>query len=133
RDLVPEQLRVPVLAARPYVAAGPLAGHGRIRVLRRPAAPLRLLEQRLVVLLRGRERIRAHDRLARIVAVAVAPRGGRGRIVADDPRPRGPLRLERGAAVAAEVARIAPERPVLVEILGRENIDRERLDAVGHG
>src|SRR5690606_16522125 len=89
-----------------------------------------LLEQRLVVLLGGLERIRAHDRLARIVAIAVAPRGRRRRIVADQAGAvRAPLLLERDRAVAAEVARIAPEVAVLVEILGREEIDLERLDA----
>src|SRR5690606_36789979 len=115
-------LGVPVLPARPDVAAAPFAGHGRIRVLRRAAALPRLREQRLVVLLRGLERIRAHDRLARIVAVAVPPSGRRRRIVADDARPApepGPLLLERARAVTAEVARVAPQRAVRVEVLRR--------------
>src|SRR5690606_39542462 len=111
----------------------PLPGHGRVRVLGRPAAALRLLEQRLVVLLRGLERIRAHDRLARIVAIAISPRGGRWRIVADQRiAVAAPEVLDRGGAVAAEVARIAPEVAVLVEVLRREEVDLERLDALRH-
>src|SRR5690606_42140311 len=72
--------RPPYSTLFPYTT---LFRSGRVRVLGRPAAALRLLEQRLVVLLRGLERIRAHDRLARIVAIAISPRGGRWRIVAD--------------------------------------------------
>src|SRR5690606_35273 len=115
------------------VDAGPLAGNGRVRMLGRAASRPRLLEQRLVVLLRGLERIRAHDRFARIITVAVSPRRGRRRIVTDQPLTvAAPEILDRGRAVAAEVARIAPELTVLVEILGREDIDLWRLDTFRH-
>src|SRR5690606_24187936 len=100
----------------------------------RAAAFLRLLEQGLVVLLGGLERIRADDRLARIVLVAVAPRRGRRRVIADQrlaERPS-PELLDARRAVAAEVARVAPKLAVLVEILRREEIDRQRLDALRH-
>src|SRR5690606_409203 len=107
------------------------ARHRRVRVLGRPAALLRLLDQRLVVLLCRLERIRADDRLARIVAIAVPPRGRRRRVVAYHSAAgiRAPLFLARNRAVAAKVARIAPQVPILVEIFRREEIDRERLDA----
>ena len=73
RDLHLARL-VPALGRGAAVAARPLvAGHGRVRVLRRAAALRRLGLQRLVVLLRRLERIRAHDRFARIVAVATSP------------------------------------------------------------
>src|SRR5690606_23384123 len=84
--------------------------------------------------LRGLERIRADDRLARIVAIAVPPSGRRRRIVADDARPApepGPLLLERARAVTAEVARVAPQRAVRVEVLRREDVDGQRLDSGG--
>src|SRR5690606_35406969 len=89
-----------------------------------------LFEQRLVVLLRRLERVRAHDRLARVVAVAVAPRRGARRVVADQTRAvAGPEALDRERAVAAEVARIAPRVAVRVEVVGREQVPLERLDA----
>src|SRR5690606_11072340 len=72
--------------------------------------------------------------LARIIAIAMSPRGGRGRVVADDgsaPAGRGPLRFEGGAAVAAEVARVAPELAIAIKVLRREDVDRQRLDAFG--
>src|SRR5690606_34689677 len=102
----------------------------RIRMLRRAAPPLRLLEQSVVVLLGGLERIRADDRLARIVLVALAPWRGRRRVVADHrltERPA-PQLLDARRAVAAEIARIAPELAILVEVLRREEVDRQRLD-----
>src|SRR5688500_15377421 len=111
------------------VAAGPLAGHGGVGVLRRTTALLSLGTQRLVMLLRRFERVRAHDRVARIVAVAVTPRGRRGRIVADRAAAvAAPLILDRRGAVAAEVAWIAPQRAILVEVLRGEEIHRERSD-----
>ena len=83
------------------------------------------------MLLRRLEAVRAHDGVARIVAVAVAPRGRARRIVADrhDARVPAALCLDGPRAVAAEVARVAPERFVLVEILRREEVDGQRLDA----
>ena len=106
---VPHPKPVLVFRARGMqVTPRPLARHGRVRVLGGAAAPARLREQRLVVLLRGLERVRAHDRLARVIAVAITPRRRRRRIVADQPI-LAPEILERGGAVAAEVARVAPE------------------------
>ncbi len=79
------------------------------------------------------KRIRAQDRLARIVELAVAPCGGSRRILADDfqehRRDRPMLRLDRLRAVAAVVARIGPERAILVKVLRREEIHGQRLDA----
>src|SRR5262249_34863968 len=116
-------------AARMHVAAVPLVRQRLVRVLRGTAALLRLGEQRLVVLLRRLERIGAHDRLARIVAVAVAPRGRARRLVADHALARGPLVLDRGRRIAAEVALVGPERAVLVKVLGRVEVGLQRLDA----
>src|SRR5690606_13129932 len=113
-----------------HVAAGPLAGNRGVGVLGRPAAAARLLEQPSVVRLRGLEFIGADYRLARIVAVAVAPRSARRRIVPDRAAAvTAPEVFDRSRAVAAEIARVAPERPVLVEILRGEEIHLERLDA----
>src|SRR5690606_3759672 len=36
-------------------------------------------------------------------------------------------------AVAAEVARVAPQVPVRIEVLGGEEVDRQRLHALRHG
>src|SRR5690606_13077805 len=124
---------VPVLVARRdagmAVHARPFAGHGRVRVLRRAAALLRLREQRLVVLPRRLERVGAHDGLARVVAVAMAPRGRLRRVVADERLAlSAPELLDARRAVAAEVARVAPELAVLIEIVGREQVSRQRLD-----
>ena len=78
---------VPVVVARRqarmHVAAGPFTRHGGVGVLRRPAALLRLREQRFVVFLSGLERVGADDGFARIVAVAVAPRAPTRAVVAD--------------------------------------------------
>src|SRR5690606_28555985 len=109
---------------------GPLARDRRVGVLGRAAALLRLREQGLVVLLRGLERIRAHDRLTRIVAIAMPPRRRGRRILTDQAvAVAAPEILERRRAVAAEVARVAPELPVLVEVFRGEQIDGQRLDA----
>ena len=97
----------------------------------RPRA--RLLQQRRVVLLGGLERVRAHDLLARIVAIAEAPRGRSRRIVADQRNlVRAPDLLEADGRVAAVVAPVGPELAVLVEILGREDVVRQRLHARRH-
>ena len=124
---VPHPKPVLVLRARGMqVAPRPLAGHGRVRVLGGAAAPARLLEQCLVMLLRGLERVRAHDRLARVIAVAITPRRRLRRILADQPI-LAPEILERGRAVAAEVARIAPQIAILVEVRRREQIHRRAV------
>src|SRR5690606_19246012 len=88
------------------------------------------LEQRFVVLLGRLERIGAYDRLARIVSIAVAPRRGARRVAAHEVSVHtGPETFDRERTVAAEVARIAPQVPIRVEILRREEIHRKRLDA----
>src|SRR5690606_14338708 len=112
--LHPEPVLVGRRARRVLVDAGPLPRQRLDRVLGRAAAALGLLEQRLVVLLGGREAVRAHDRLAGIVRVAVAPGRGLRRIRSDRRRAAaaaGPEILDVGRAVAAEVARVAPELP----------------------
>src|SRR5262245_56477506 len=119
---------VPGVAETAAVAARPLAGHGRVGVLRRPAALDRLGLQRLVMLLRRLERIRAHDRFARIVAVAKSPAHGAGTLLADRAA-RGPAVLDRDGRVAAPVTLVGPEVLVLVEVVGREHVARQRLDA----
>jgi hypothetical protein len=99
----------------------------------RPAAAPRLGEQRLVVLLRRREAVRAHDRFARIVELAVAPRPV-GRVTGRDQRVRrenSALDLRRHRAVAAEVALVVPERFVGIEIRAGEEVDGQRLDVRG--
>ncbi len=73
----PVPVRLTGRVAGMHVAAVPFVRQRRVGLLRRAAALLRLREQRLVVLLRRLERIGAHDRLARIVAVAASPRGRR--------------------------------------------------------
>src|SRR5690606_23369068 len=74
--------------------------------------------------------IRADDRLARIVPIAEPPRRTPRRILADQADAvTAPKILERGRAVAAEIARVAPQLTILVEVGGREDIDLERLDA----
>ncbi len=109
------------------IAAVPFERQRGARLLRGAAVRLRLFEQRAVVLRRRLERIRAHDRGARVVPVAMAPRRGlrpamdRG----DAEVARTALLVEREAAVAAEVARVAPERAVLIEVFAREEIDRQ--------
>src|SRR4029079_14934881 len=106
-----------------------------VRVLGRPAACLGLREQRLVTLLRGLERVGAHYALARVILLAIAPSRRARRVAADrrDAGVRAALGLDRPRAVAAEIALVGPERAVLVEILRREEIDRERLHALRRG
>ena len=132
RDLVREHEGVPVLdQVHGCVEAAPVGRDRRIRVLRRTAASFRFVEQRLVVRLRSPERIRAYDGRTWVIAVAVSPgRRPRG-VVSDRRRHDGPARrFETLRAVAAEVAWIAPELAVLVEVLRGEQVDRQRLDAV---
>src|SRR5690606_17330410 len=110
------------------VDARPFPRHRGISVLRRSAAAARLLEQRFVMLLGGLERIRAHDRLARVVALAIAPCGRSG-IDGRSAASALPEILDRDRAQAAEVARIAPEPSVGIEVAGREEVALERDDA----
>ena len=124
---------VPVLVAgRPagmHVAAGPLAGYRRVGMFGGTAALTRLFEQRLVVGLGGLELIRAYDGFARIVAVANSPCRRRGRVVPYQARAvAAPQVLDRRGSVAAEIPRIGPEVPILVEIVGREEVSFERFD-----
>src|SRR5690606_21814700 len=57
---------------------------------------------------------------------------GSGRVVADHAcAVRAPLLLERHRAIAAEIPRVAPKLAVLVEVLGGEEIDGQRLDPRG--
>ena len=111
--------------------------HRFVGVLRRSASRLRVGEQRLVVLLRRLERIRTHEVLARPIHVAVSPARRYRRIAPDSRIGRG---LAGAAAahignlsrrVAAVVSFIQPERFVLVEIFGREHVERQRLHAIG--
>ena len=126
RILIPQQLGVPVLSPVPHVAPAPVARHRGVGVLCRSAAAARLVEERLVVGLCGLELVGADDRLARVVPIAVSPRGRCRRLVADHLAP--PLLLETIGTVAPEVPLVGPQRAVGVEVLGREDVDRERLD-----
>jgi len=84
------------------------------------------------MLLRGLERIGTDDGLARIVAIAIAPGGGARRIVTNRcTEDRAALHLQSFRTVAAEVARVLPQLAVLVEVLGGEEIDRQRLHPGG--
>ena len=84
--------------------------------------------------LRRLEFIGTDERLAGQALVAQSPRGRARRIAADHRDGIGAvLVLEPLRAVAAEVARILPELAILVEILRREQIDGQRLDAGRHG
>src|SRR4029079_1988012 len=133
RHLVVTHL-VPIVVreARMRVAAVPLVRQRLISVGGRAAALLRLGEQRLVVLLRRLERVRADDRGPRIVAIAVTPRGLRRPRLADELRAvRSVLLFDRNWAVAAEIAGMGPEILVFVEVLRRIEVDRERRHALG--
>ena len=86
------------------------------------------------MLLGRREPVRAHDLLARIIAVAEAPGRRARRIVADQRHlVRAPDLLEADGRVAAVIARIEPEVAVLVEVRRREDVVRQRLDAGRNG
>ena len=102
-------------------------GHGRFRIDGGSALRLRLRQQRFVVLLRRLVRVGADDALARPVVVAVTP-GRRLRRLRPDALPV-PHRVELPRIVAAVIALVEPVRPILVEVLRREQIDRQRLDA----
>src|SRR5262245_39022118 len=75
--------------------------------------------------LRGLVRIRTQNPLSWKVDVAVAPRGGRRRIGPDSAR-RPNVRYLPGS-VASEVSLVGPEGFVLVEIAGKEHVDRQCL------
>ncbi len=91
------------------------------------------MTQRCEVRLGGAERIGTHDLRARIVAVAVAPRGAARRVIADQRHLVGaPDLLDAHGRIAAVVARIAPQGLVLVEVLGRKDIDGQRFHARRH-
>src|SRR5690606_8542522 len=85
-----------------------------------PAARLGFGQERRVVLLGGRMVVRAHDLLDRAVEIAIAP-------LADPSLIPHVSQLTR--RVAACIARIGPVLALEVEVLGREEIDRQRLDA----
>src|SRR5688572_28414587 len=121
------------LLALPSIPAVPV-GQRCLRVDGRPALALGLGEQRRVVLLRRLERVRAHDLLARVIAVAESPGCRARRIVSDQRHLVGaPDLLEADRRVAAVIARVEPEIAVLVEVLRRENVVRQRLDAGRNG
>src|SRR6185503_6707772 len=125
--------RAVALAARALVHPVPL---GRRKVLEgvdaRTAALLRLREQRLVVRLRRLEAVRTYDGRARIVELAVSPRTVLGLVrgVHAGRLQDTALHLRAHRAVAAEVARVAPEILVGVEVGAREDVARQRLDAL---
>ncbi len=101
---------------------------GRRKILERidirAAAAASFLQQRLVVLLGGLEGIGADDGLARQAAVAMTPRGIRVRArVQRVGAQNAALNFGRHRAVAAEVALVAPQRLIGVEILAREDVD----------
>ena len=123
---------------RHILAVSPVPfGHRFVGVLRRPASRFRVGHQRLVVILRGLERIGAHDVLARPIHLAVSPARRPGRIAADSRVGRARAgaaaahvgNLPRG--VAAPVPLVRPQRAILVEVLGREHVHGKRLYAVG--
>jgi len=138
RNLVPEhavpsaERRLDRDAAIPSV---PLERQLLAGLLRGAAAPPRVGEQRRVVRFGRLEGVRAHDRLARIVALTVAPgrrlRPRQDRHATEVARPA--LLLDGQAAVAAEVARIAPQGTVAVEVCRREDVDGKRRDAGRRG
>src|SRR5690606_4489128 len=75
------------------------------------------------------EAVGADDRFARIVAVAVAPGCRLRRVVADQGGAVATPQVLKGSrCVAAEVARISPQGTVLVEVLRREDVDRQGFD-----
>src|SRR6185437_241594 len=121
---------IPRCESRVHVASRPFARHGRIGVYRGASAFARLGEQRFVMLLCRLEGVGTDDRLPRVVAIASAPGPGRRVTVLDERgADRSKLILEAIGTRAPEVALIAPEGLVLVEVLGREDVDRQRGDA----
>src|SRR5688572_3536549 len=108
----------------PDVSSAPVTRHGGVGMLRRSAALPRFIHQSLVVLLRGLELVGADHALSRIVAIAVAPRRGRWRLVAD--HAAAPLLLETIGTVAAKVPLVGPQLAIGVEVLRREDVDLQR-------
>ena len=123
----PDPFRAAICGAVALVVAVPV-GHRGLRVHRRPALRLGLGHQCLVVLLGRLVGVWADDTLTRPVVVAVAPRRRVGRLRADALRI--PHRVQLTGVVAAVVALVQPVRAVLVEVLRREQVDRQRLHAV---
>jgi hypothetical protein len=78
--------------------------------------------------LRRLVRIRTHDAFPVDVLVAVAPRRGGGEIGAEPARLVPELR-QHDRVVAPVVALVQPQRPILVEVLRGEQVDRQRLYA----
>ncbi len=80
------------------------------------------------------ETVRADDFCSRIVAIAETPGSRARRIVSNQGDLIGaPDLLEPDGRIAAVVARFVPERLVLVEVFGREDVDWQRLDTCRHG
>ena len=117
---------------RVHVAPVPLAGHRGMTYAESGRRACASFEERLVVLARGLELVRAHDGCARVITIAVAPGRRRCTCVTDQPcAVRAPLLFDADGTVAAKIAGIAPERAILVEILGREQVDGKRRHARG--
>jgi hypothetical protein len=96
---------------------------GRLRVDGGTALPARLGEQRFVMRLCSTETVGAHDLPARVIAIAVTPCRGRGRIFANQrDLVSAPDMLEPDRRVAAVIARIEPQRFLFVQIPRRENV-----------
>src|SRR5690606_9827284 len=75
----------------------------------------------------------AYDLFPRIVALTVPPSRASRRVVADQRDLVGPPDLlEPYGRVAAVIAWIEPKRLVPIEVSSREDVDRQRFDAVGH-
>jgi hypothetical protein len=115
------------------IATGPV-GRERSRLPRDCAPPpAHLGLQRLVMRPGGTETAGADDGLARIVPVAMAPRCRSWPGIAHDLheyRGQRTLQCFDGLrTVAAEVARVGPGRPVLVEVPRREQVHRQRCHA----
>ena len=113
------------------------SGHRFVGVPGWAAARPGVGDQRLIMLFRRLEWIRAHDVLARPIHLAVSPAGRRWRL-APDARVVGARAgstaahvgdLPRG--VAAPVAHVRPARAVLVEVLAREHVHGQRRHAIG--
>ena len=127
--------RLAVPPANTPVDAVPLRHRWRVRVFCRSASGLHIGQQRSVVLFRGFESVRAHDVFARPILAAVSPASRDRRVLTDARIARG----HAGAAaahvgdlprtIAAPVTGIGPVLAVLVEILAREEIDRQGLHA----
>ena len=105
-------------------------GRCRLAVLSRAAAGPGLGEQSLVVGLGALVGIGADDLIARKIQSTVAPGRRRRWSRADlSALPDGFDQHARG--LAAEVPRVGPQGPILVEILGREHVHGQRMHARG--